>query len=353
MAEDALRNMGPNTVCLINALEKRGIDWRLLESKEITVPGLKRRSILTFRLRGGSTYYFNGCFFVSDPKSKRVPGPMIDGPMSYLLGRKDLTKVALRSRGISVPEGVAVKHDARREAESFFQVFVEGAADGVCVKPVSGKWGRQVHIGVHDLSSFRIAFAAVTRKFAHVLIEEVVKGTAYRFFCLDGRVIAIRAGIPCNVRGDAVHSIAELIDIKNTQRRQFPSPEHALLRLGDYELEFLKAQGLHPADVPNNDETVWLGATSNLHNAADIVDVTDTVHKSYVALVEKAVKAFSVLMCGVDVMIQDASAPASGTNYHVLEINLCPGFWAHHHPHQGEPRDIASAIIDRLTTYRR
>ena len=75
------------------------------------------------------------------------------------------------------------------------------APHGVCVKPTDGRRGRKVYVGVRDLRAFRSAFNAVTKAFDHVLIEEVVSGTVYRFFCVAGRVVAIRYGVPANVQG--------------------------------------------------------------------------------------------------------------------------------------------------------
>jgi hypothetical protein len=51
--------------------------------------------------------------------------------------------------------------------------------------------------------SFRAAFAAVAQHYKRILIEEAVKGVVYRFFCIAGRVIAIRARIPANAKAMA------------------------------------------------------------------------------------------------------------------------------------------------------
>jgi UDP-N-acetylmuramoyl-tripeptide--D-alanyl-D-alanine ligase len=88
---------------------------------------------------------------------------------------------------------------------------------------------------------------------------------------------------------------------------------------------------------------------SKLHQGADIIDVTEAVHQSYIKLVERAVTHLpDLVFCGADVAIQDASLPATADNYHFLEMTCGPGFAAHHHPWRGQPRDVAGAIVDYL-----
>ena len=104
-----------------------------------------------------------------------------------------------------------------------------------------------------------------------------------------------------------------------------------------------------PFIVPQNGAMVALGERSNFNLGADVVDATDDVHPSYVALAEKAVSAFpGLVLCGVDVMLEAPKSPA-GENYHVLELNCCPGLWAHYNPGWGKARPVAEAIIDYLS----
>ena len=217
--------------CLLNALKERGIAHRYLSPNEITNPQLVGRTVLVFDI-GGAPYYFTGvCLYVSDPCGVTVPGPIIDGPVARFIKRKDLVSPFLRKHGISVPEGIAFSRNARQEAQDFFTAICPSMLGGVCVKPVNGREGEQVHVGIRDAKSFRLAFAAVGKDYKRILVEETVAGTVYRFTCVGGRVIAVRFGLPANVKGDGLHTIAELIEIKNSERQRNPCLRQHRLRL--------------------------------------------------------------------------------------------------------------------------
>ena len=115
------------------------------------------------------------------------------------------------------------------------------------------------------------------------------------------------------------------------------------------ELDFLTHSGLDPNFVPEPGQRIFLSDLSNLHQGADLIDATDAVHRSYIEMVERALSHWpTMVLCGADVAIEDASQPLSEANHHILEFNCLPGFNGHHYPTQGQPRDVAGAIIDFL-----
>jgi cyanophycin synthetase len=337
--------------CFVQALATRDIAYRYLMPDEITVAGLEKRRIVAFDING-MRYFFTGiCLRVSDPSGANVPGPIIDGRVGEFIRRKDWVKARLRKRGINVPNGGTFSRNSCDKAEAFFERFRPSLSIGVCVKPVNGHEGDQVHVGIHDLSSFRIAFTSVGQSYRRILVEEAVSGTVYRFTWVASRVVAIRFGLPANVKGDGIHTIAELVDIKNIDRRRNPCLRRHMIQLGQKEYELLESVGLHEQSVPSAGQIIWLSATSNRHQGADPVDATDSVHVSYIELVDKIVKQFpGLVLCGADIVIKEASVPATNDNYYVLELNRCPGFSAHHYPWRGRSRDVAGAILDYLAS---
>ena len=77
------------------------------------------------------------------------------------------------------------------------------------------------------------------------------------------------------------------------------------------------------------------------------------MHPSYTDVVERAVRTFpGLILCGADVAIEDRTAPVTDENHHFIELNDKPGLKAHHSPGQGEPRDVAGAIVDYLKAQR-
>ena len=330
---------GGSVKCLAKALEERGI---ACEYKG----GDPRHRVLAFSINQVAySYSMRGALLIANADGSLRS--TTDEAVSALLSHKNLANSILRRHGFRVPEGLAVHRDSLREACALFSVFLAAAEEGVCVKPAGGKRGRKVYVGVRDLKAFLSAFKTASRVSDQVLIEEVVAGTVYRFFCVGGRVVAIRCGVPPSIQGDGEHSIAQLLQSKNRERMRNPSVKE--IRLTGPGRRVLEAQGMGLGSIPKAGETVWLNRVSNLDQGADVVDATESMHPSYIALVEQAVQKFpGLLLCGADVAIEDLSVPATDNNYHFIELNDDPGFEAHHSPTIGKPRDVAGAIVDYL-----
>jgi len=341
---------GSSGQCLIETLAARGIDYEYLAPDRINNPAVANQTVIAFRINNDIYYFDNIRLCVPDPDGAMVPGPAIDGETATFVRQKDLVTAFLRERGFSAPKGAAFPRDAQPEAEAFFTELLPSLPNGACVKPTDSRKGRQVHVGIRDLASFRTAFAAAGKNHARILVEETVSGIAYRFLYLAGRVIAVELCRPASVEGDGIHSIADLVMLKNVERRLNPSHARRLLKLGRRERSFLERSGLEPDGVPKAGELVFLTSASNMHQGGDIIDATESVHSSYVELVERAVNLIpGLVFCGADVAIRDANAPAADDNHHFIELNCGPGFAAHHHPWSGQPRDIAGSLIDYLT----
>jgi D-alanine-D-alanine ligase-like ATP-grasp enzyme len=329
--------------CLLQALTERNVAHRYLSAKEIGERRKPRQPTIEFRL-DDALYYFDGSLRGSAPHSAANPRPLVnDSGAVALVKEKHVAKAFLNDHGINVPKGAVFARDARSEAERYFESFAASLPSGACVKPSNSSSARQVTVGIGDLSSFRAAFAAVAEHHQWVLIEETVPGTVHRFFCLGGQVIAVHAARIPSVEGDGVHATAELIRLKNAERKLHPNPAYSR-----YPLQLPSGQnGLH---VPRAGEIVFLGKVSDLRHGGEKNDATDAVHPSYVDMVERVASYFpGLLLCGPDVIIADASAPASKDNYYVLELNgRGPGFVDHHYPWSGQPRDVAGPLIDHL-----
>ena len=110
--------------------------------------------------------------------------------------------------------------------------------------------------------------------------------------------------------------------------------------------------GLGTDDVPEAGTLVFLGSLSNCHQGGDCIEVGETLHPSYVEVLENVFRLFpGLVLCGADVAIPQLDQPASSESYHVLELNCGPGFSTCHYPWRGQPRNIAGAILDYLVMH--
>ena len=53
-------------------------------------------------------------------------------------------------------------------------------------------------------------------------------------------------------------------------------------------------------------------------------------------------------LVAVDMMMADPTQPAEPGNHWVLELNGAPGLTSFYYPWEGEPQDVAGALIERL-----
>lgn len=86
------------------------------------------------------------------------------------------------------------------------------------IKPKSTNYGLGITIfqqGVQNREDFAKALEIAFREDKEVMVEDYLVGTEYRFFVLGDETLAVLLRVPANVVGDGVHSVAELVAMKN------------------------------------------------------------------------------------------------------------------------------------------
>ncbi|MCT4672421.1 MAG: bifunctional glutamate--cysteine ligase GshA/glutathione synthetase GshB [Prolixibacteraceae bacterium] len=264
-----------------------------------------------------------------------------------MMENKTVTKKVLAPHNIAVPKGDTFF--SKQEALSHFTFYQDYK---VVVKPQSTNFGLGITI-LHSTFSREDYIQALDLAFSYdqtVLVEHFVEGEEYRFFLINDRVEGILKRIPANVVGDGIHTIAQLVEIKNEDplRGQGYRTPLEKLKLGDEERFFLKQTGHSPLDVPQKNQQVFLRENSNISTGGDSLDYTDKIHSSYFDIAQKASKAMGVAITGLDMMIQDITAPATPDNYSIIEMNFNPAIHIHCYPYIGKNRRLNEKILDAL-----
>jgi cyanophycin synthetase len=174
-------------------------------------------------------------------------------------------------------------------------------------------------------------------------------GRNYRVLVVGYKMVAASERIPCHVTGDGVHTVAELIDIENSNPLRGEGHEKPLTKIRkDDEIlrTFMQKEGWSMEDVPEEGERVMLCAGMNLSTGGTARDVTDDVHPGVRSLCERAARIMGMDVCGIDLVLEDIAAPAAKGG--VIEINAAPGLRMHQFPGEGRPRDVGDAIVRML-----
>lgn len=265
------------------------------------------------------------------------------------MANKVVTKKILDQAGFPVPAGAefANKEDALR-------YYGQVASSAIVIKPKSTNFGLGISIFQEptSLADYEKALDIAFSEDSHVLVEEFVSGTEYRFFVLDGKCEAVLLRVAANVVGDGRSKIRELVDQKNQdplRGRDHRSPLE-IINLGDIELLMLEQQGYTPDTVLPEGVQAFLRGNSNISTGGDSIDMTDQMDKSYKQLAADMATAMGAWACGVDLIIPDRTKPASKEepNCTCIELNFNPAMYLHTYTYAGPGQSITPKILRKL-----
>jgi cyanophycin synthetase len=317
----ATTELGPSTRSIVNAADARGIPWARENEASLVRLGYGKHLRL-------------------------IQAAMTDGTSAIgveIAGDKDLTKARLGRASIPVPAGEVV----RTEEEAVAALSRSGGA--VVVKPLDGRQGKGVSLNLSAPEEVAAAFRIAQEFSREVLVEEMYDGRNYRVLVVGYKVAAASERIPCHVVGDGRHTVAQLIDIENSNPLRGEGHEKPLTKIRkDDEIlrAFMRKEGWSMDDVPEEGERVSLCAGMNLSTGGTAKDVTDDLHPAVRSLCERAARVMGMDVCGIDLVMPDISEPPSKGG--VIEINAAPGLRMHQFPGEGKPRDVGRAIVEML-----
>ena len=259
---------------------------------------------------------------------------------------KNLTSKLLASAGLPVPRSEAV-----RSADA-----AASAANRIgypcVVKPLDGNHGRGVCLNLWDAEAVRAAWVVAEGESRRgiCIVESFVTGRDYRCLIVGGRMQAIAERVPAHVIGDGEHTVAELVEITNSDPRRGVGHEKVLtkIKLDAAAMDLLAAQGFELDRVAPAGSMVKLALTGNMSTGGISVDRTLDAHPDNVEIAEEAARMIGLDVAGIDFICPDIASPVRETGGAICEVNAAPGFRMHTHPTVGEPQFIAKPVVDLL-----
>ncbi|MGV3087832.1 bifunctional glutamate--cysteine ligase GshA/glutathione synthetase GshB [Streptococcus suis] len=265
------------------------------------------------------------------------------------MANKVVTKKILDQAGFPVPAGAEFSHK-----EEALRYYGQVASSAIVVKPKSTNFGLGISIFQEpaSLADYEKALDIAFSEDSHVLVEEFVAGTEYRFFILDGKCEAVLLRVAANVVGDGQSTIRELVEQKNQdplRGRDHRSPLE-IINLGDIELLMLEQQGYTPDTVLPEGVQAFLRGNSNISTGGDSIDMTDQMDETYKQLAADMATAMGAWACGVDLIIPDRTKPASKEepNCTCIELNFNPAMYLHTYTYAGPGQSITPKILRKL-----
>jgi len=258
------------------------------------------------------------------------------------------TVLFLRDMGFPVPRQARVQwgQQARLAADAIGYPVV--------VKPDRGAKGAGVHARLTNASQVHHAVKAIGRLYEQnnppVVVEEWVSGHDYRLLVVAGHFLSAVHRRPAQVRGDGLHSIAELVRIANEDPRRGDGVGSHLVRLqvGDTELAQLGAQGFDADTVLEVGHVAVLRGTANLATGGTLEVVTERVHPDNRALAMRVAEALGIEIIGLDVISPDIGASFLNGGLKIIEVNSGPGVQVPPAADGSGEEALAGKILDLL-----
>src|SRR5206468_742157 len=241
--------------------------------------------------------------------------PQNNATASTLASDKHFTSRILREAGVPALGGeYFFLHDrhrahhpaghARAHAIDCFTRLV-GAA---FVKPLTGSRGDFAQAVYGEAALVRY-LDEVTKYYDSVLIQPIVEGTEYRVFLLDDDVLYSARKYRPSVAGDGVHTVRELLAAHN---------------------DTLRARGLSPASLPNNDPSLdavpakgerrEIPGRMNLSAGGTMV-LAEAPSEKAIALARQAARATGLRVAAIDMFVDIGGKPDT---VEIIEVNSNP-----------------------------
>jgi cyanophycin synthetase len=263
-----------------------------------------------------------------------------------LASDKEGTHSVLRDMGLPVPK------QSMFSTEDDAVSAVKRMGYPVVIKPLDANHGRGVCIDLNSEAEVRESFhiAKAESRSRYVIAETFVTGFDHRMLVVNNELVAVAKRVPGHVIGDGKSSIAELVDIVNSDPRRGIGHEKVLTRIEiDGQAEELLEEAGHDANtILAKDETFFLRATANLSTGGTSIDLTDVVHPDNREMAVRAIRAIGLDIGGVDFITDDITSSYKDVGGGIVEVNAGPGFRMHVAPSEGQSRDVAGKVLDML-----
>ncbi|MBN8265392.1 MAG: cyanophycin synthetase [Xanthomonadales bacterium] len=316
------RALGPSTASLVKAAVDRGIPWlRLNEQSLVQLGHGKYQQRIQATVTG------------------RTPHIAVE-----LASDKEETNKILGSLGLPVP-----RQELVQSADAAWRA-ARRLGGPVVLKPYNGNHGRGITINVTAEDEVRAGFEAAREHSRSVIVETYLAGDDHRLLVVNGELVAATRRTPGHVVGDGASTVAQLVEVVNSDPRRGVGHEKVLTKLKlDREAELMLERKGYTADsVPAAGEVVPLRSTANLSTGGTATDVTDIIHPDNRAMAERAVRAVGLDVGGVDFLSTNIAESYKSIGGGICEVNAAPGFRMHIAPSEGTPRDAAGPVIDML-----
>jgi glutathione synthase/RimK-type ligase-like ATP-grasp enzyme len=266
--------------------------------------------------------------------------PLTNSPSSTIAKRKYLTNLVLTEAGLPVPKQVPLNSPV--DAIKFFDTYKR-----IAIKPAQQLGGIGITLLPNSeqdvINAFNVAKEKnLSKSSTKVLGEEFLEGENYRLLVVGNKVIGAVRRKAAHIVGDGKHTIQELIDISNEERKKdilkpIKIDNEVKLRLRELNMTL--------DSIPKIQQKIQLRYSCNLTTGGTTQECMKEVDQYYKDLAINAIKAIGMEFGGVDIITPNITKKVKcGIN----EINYNPGLRLHYKVTEGEVVKVAVPIMEYI-----
>ena len=214
----------------------------------------------------------------------------------------------------------------------------------VIVKPRRGSRGRHTTTYIHTEEEFKQAFRIAKKLCFWVVVEEQLYGDVFRGTTVNGKLVGVLGGSYPNVVGDGVHTISQLIELKNQTKLAGVKD----MVVNEKMIRYLARNGKTLETIPQTGEIVNLSEKIGVNYGGTSYEVTNATHPDIKEVMEQAARAVGSPILGFDFIIPDITKSHKEQRMGIIECNGNPFINLHHEPLIGEPQNVAAHIWDMV-----
>jgi cyanophycin synthetase len=310
---------------LQTALEKKGYIVSLLE--------LNGETFVRFVAPNGRTWFTQGA---------RIGYPFVPKAVAKISTEKNLAYKFCEAIGVRVPLTTELRNvPTDDELELLLQ------RKPLVVKPHNSSLSSGVTLNIQDAEQLRQAIHEALNVSATALVQEQVEGEEIRFTLVEGKVKAALLRQKPHLVGDSSSTLAQLLKRENEARAQLIMPYVQYPQLAP---DLITQAGHRPEEVLDKGDVVQLGRGTMIRTGASIYNVLESIHPTYLGVVENLVQTLGARFVVVDMMLQDYTKPKTAANYAFIEFNTAPVLKLFYSCRDGKQYDVVAELAAMIDT---
>jgi cyanophycin synthetase len=268
-----------------------------------------------------------------------IPPWLPQGGYEWLDDKFILTE-KLNASGIRAPHAKSVS--SFRQAKKAFAELTKP----VIIKPRSGSRGRHTTTNITTEAELKNAYDIGKQIAYSLVVEEHLFGSVYRATVINNKLVGFFRTSPPNVTGDGIHSINELIELKNKNKPEGISD----IVINEDVTSFIARKNYTLESILPKDEILDVTAKTGRFCGGYTKEMFPEIHPKFHEIFAKAGKVVQASIVGFDLIIGDPTSDPDTQVWGVIECNSMPYIDLHYYAYEGTPLDLSKNVWDLWET---